>query len=233
MSCKSCCNETWANCSSCASLILLTPEDMKPLLLAHDHSDLDELLAEFFRMLAVGNVSESFEKLDLFWARLAMHIRAEHLHLFPTLLRALESPGRTKEASSQLRQDSGVPMTESRATALAQAGRSPSLQTAQDIIARLRDDHDFFMIELAAATKQLRQLRESTQRNSSSLVQKVREKLVQVSERLKMHNELEESDVYPWARLLLTSAECVELNEKMQKELSNIPVRFREQKSTR
>lgn len=51
---------------------LLTPEDMKPLLLAHDHSDLDELLVEFFRMLAVGNVSQSFEKLDLFWARLAM-----------------------------------------------------------------------------------------------------------------------------------------------------------------
>jgi hemerythrin-like domain-containing protein len=201
---------------------------MKPLLLAHDHSDLDELLAEFFRMLTLGNVSESFEKLDLFWARLAMHIRAEHLHLFPTLLRALESPGRAKEATSRLRKDCGVPIKESGAAALSQAGRTPSLQTAQDIIARLRDDHDFFMIELAAATKQLRQLRESTHRNSSSLVQRVRERIVQVSERLKMHNELEESDVYPWASLLLTPAECVELNEKMQKELSNIPARFRE-----
>ena len=203
------------------------------MLLTHDHSELDELLAEFFPSLAARSVEQSFETLDLFWARLAMHIRAEHLHLFPTLLHALESHGRTKEASSRLRQDSGVLMKESRGSALAQAGRSPSLQTAQNIIARLRDDHDFFMIELAEATKQLRQLRESTQRNTSSLVEKVREKIVQVSERLKMHNELEESDVYPWARLLLTAAECVELNEKMQKELNNIPVRFREQKSSR
>ncbi len=37
------------------------------------------------------NSTEIFEKLDIFWARLAMHIRAEHLHLFPVTLKALES----------------------------------------------------------------------------------------------------------------------------------------------
>jgi hemerythrin-like domain-containing protein len=196
------------------------------MLLAHDHSELDELLAGFFRALAAGNVAQSFDKLDLFWARLAVHIRAEHLHLFPTLLAALESLGQTKEAPSRLRQGSGVPMPESHGVALAQAGRGPSLETAQNTIARLRDDHDFFMSELAAAIKYLRQLRESTHHDKSSLVQNVREKIVAVSERLKVHNELEESDVYPLAKVLLTPAECVALNDKMQKELSNVPARF-------
>lgn len=177
------------------------------MLLAHDHSDLDELLAEFFRALAAGNVAQSFDKLDLFWARLAVHIRAEHLHLFPTLLHALESLGQTKEAPSG----------------------APSLEAAQNTILRLRQDHDFFMSELGSAIRYLRQLSENTRQDKSSIIQNVREKIVAVSERLKVHNELEESDVYPLAEMLLTSAECVVLNEKMQKELSNVPVRFSEQ----
>lgn len=154
-------------------------------------------------------VAQSVEKLDLFWARLAMHIRAEHLHLFPTLLHALESLGQTSE----------------------EAGRAPSLETAQNTVARLREDHDFFMSELAAAIKQLRQLPEGTDQDKSSLLQNVREKIVAVRERLKAHNELEESDVYPLAEVLLTSAECRALNEKMQKELGNLPVRFSVRKS--
>jgi len=178
------------------------------MLLAHNHSELDELLAEFFRALAAGNIAQSFAKLDLFWARLAMHIRAEHLHLFPTLLHVLESLGGTKEAAS----------------------RAPSLETAQNTIARLRDDHDFFMSEVAAAIKQLRQLCERTHQDKSSLVENVREKIVAVSERLKVHNEVEESDVYPLVKVLLTPADCMALNEKMQKELSNLPARFTEQK---
>jgi hypothetical protein len=47
-----------------------------------------------------------------------------------------------------------------------------------------------------------------------------------VAERLKAHNELEESDVYPLAEVLLTPADCVILNEKMRKELDNVPQRF-------
>jgi hemerythrin-like domain-containing protein len=176
----------------------------KPMLLAHDHSELDELLAEFFSVLAAGNIAQSFERLDLFWARLAMHIRAEHLHLFPTLLHAVESSGEAKEAAS----------------------RAPSLEIARDIIARLRKDHDFFMSELTAAIKQLRQLRENPHQDKPSLVQNVREKIVAVSERLKVHNELEESHVYPWANMLLTPAARVALNQKMQKELANLPARF-------
>ena len=177
------------------------------MLLAHDHSDLDELLAQFFRALGASDLAQSFDKLDLFWARLAMHIRAEHLHLFPTLLHALESLDQTKEAPRG----------------------APSLEAAQSTISRLRQDHDFFMSELASAIRCLRQLRENTHPDRSSLVQKVREKIVAVSERLKVHNELEESDVYPLAKVLLTAAGCAALNEKMQKELSNVPARFSEQ----
>jgi hemerythrin-like domain-containing protein len=179
------------------------------MLLAHDHSELDELLAELFGALAATDVAQTFEKLDLFWGRLAVHIRAEHLHLFPALLHALESVGQSKRA----------------------ADRAPSLETAQNTIARLREDHDFFMTELAAAIAQLRQLRQSTHQDKSSVVQNVREKILAVSERLKVHNELEESDVYPWVEVLLTPAECVALNEKMQKELNNLPARFSDQKS--
>ncbi|HEX6043999.1 MAG TPA: hypothetical protein VFZ22_05880, partial [Pyrinomonadaceae bacterium] len=59
--------------------------------------------------------------LDLFWARLAVHIRAEHLRLFPAVLSA------------------------------AQRSNSIPLDTVQSVIAQLRDDHDFFMHELGVA----------------------------------------------------------------------------------
>jgi hypothetical protein len=171
------------------------------MLLAHDHSELDELLGELFRALTAGDVPQTFEKLDLFWARLAIHIRAEHLHLFPALLHALESLGQTKQLPS----------------------RVPSLQTAQNTIARLHEDHEFFMTELAAAIQELRQ---TTHQDKSSLLQNVRKKVIAVSERLKVHNEFEESDVYQWMDVLLAPPERVALNQKMQKELDNLPQRF-------
>jgi hemerythrin-like domain-containing protein len=174
------------------------------MLLEHDHSELDELLADSFRNLAAADVPRSFEKLDLFWARLAIHIRAEHLHLFPTLLHSLRSHDQSKKAGS----------------------RRPSLETVEKTIARLREDHDFFMTELGVAVKQLRDIRPETHRDKPALIEKVRKKIAAVSERLKTHNELEESNVYPLAETLLTPAECVILNEKMRKELENVPQRF-------
>lgn len=170
------------------------------MLLKHDHSELDELLAAFFRNLAAADVAQSFENLDLFWARLAIHIRAEHLHLFPTLLHAL-SPGQSKEAGG------------------------PFFETAENTIARLREDHDFFMMELAAAIKQLREC-QNAEPHKLALIEDVRERIAIVAERLKAHNKLEESDVYPLAEGVLTPADCVILNEKMRKELENVPQRF-------
>ena len=68
-----------------------------PTLLAHDHSELDALLAAAFSALAAGPVERGFEAVDVFWARLAMHIRAEHLHLFPAVLGAVDAAAKVKE----------------------------------------------------------------------------------------------------------------------------------------
>ncbi len=179
-------------------------EETKATLLAHDHGELDDLLAGFFAALSAGQIEQSFAKLDRFWARLAMHIRAEHLHLFPTLLWALENAPQTKQANSR-----------------------PSLQKARSTISHLQEDHDYFMRELAATVKQVGKLRVAADKVRSADLAKVQEQALGVSRRLETHNELEESQVYQWADVLLEPAERVGLNEKMQKELGNLPRRFR------
>ena len=45
-------------------------------------------------------------------------------------------------------------------------------------------------------------------------------------DRLKAHNEVEESQVYHWAGALLDRSEQKALNEKLQLELNNVPARF-------
>lgn len=59
--------------------------------LTQDHFELDELLVKLTTALEEGNAAQIYERLDLFWARLAMHIRAEHLHLFPSILNACKN----------------------------------------------------------------------------------------------------------------------------------------------
>ena len=54
--------------------------------LADDHEALDELLKQLQAALDRDDVNAAYARLDLFWAKLAVHIRAEHLHLFPCLL---------------------------------------------------------------------------------------------------------------------------------------------------
>ena len=60
-------------------------------LLSDDHAEVDFLLDDAFDKLRNGASSQAFDALDLFWARLAVHIRAEHLHLFPAALKICES----------------------------------------------------------------------------------------------------------------------------------------------
>lgn len=53
--------------------------------LSDDHQAVDEVLKQLLTALANKDLKASYSKLDLLWARLAVHIRAEHLHLFPAV----------------------------------------------------------------------------------------------------------------------------------------------------
>ena len=55
------------------------------LRLSDDHYAVSEVLKELLTALNNKDVETSYSKLDLLWARLAVHIRAEHLHLFPAI----------------------------------------------------------------------------------------------------------------------------------------------------
>ena len=53
--------------------------------LSDDHHAVSEVLAPLLTALDNKNLETSYSRLDLLWARLAVHIRAEHLHLFPAV----------------------------------------------------------------------------------------------------------------------------------------------------
>jgi hemerythrin superfamily protein len=53
--------------------------------LSDDHHAVNEVLEQLLTALAHKDLQTSYSKLDLLWARLAVHIRAEHLHLFPAI----------------------------------------------------------------------------------------------------------------------------------------------------
>lgn len=171
-------------------------------LLAADHSELDELLAEFFAAFEIGSLKRIYKSLDLFWARLAMHIRAEHLHLFPLILDAFGSQEQTTESNL------------------------PSAETAKKLIGQLQNDHNFFMCEILAAIKKMRDLRESGKSDAAKQLKQVCETVTAVKDRLATHNRLEEAEVYRWANLLFLEPERFRLNEKMRNEIQNLPPRF-------
>lgn len=54
--------------------------------LSDDHRAVSEVLKQLLTALNNKDVDVSYARLDLLWARLAVHIRAEHLHLFPAVL---------------------------------------------------------------------------------------------------------------------------------------------------
>jgi iron-sulfur cluster repair protein YtfE (RIC family) len=71
--------------------------------LSRDHAEIDVLLEDALNKLRSEDFAEAFRALDLFWARLAMHIRAEHLHLFPAVMRI--SGSEAAEIVERLRHD--------------------------------------------------------------------------------------------------------------------------------
>lgn len=172
-------------------------------LLIHDHSGLDELLEQVFAALLQGDQQKAFESLDYFWARVAMHIRAEHLHLFPTLLNASKERAGTMEGKV-------VPTT-------------TDLESA---IAQLRDDHNFFMRELAEVVGIMRESIRKNDVEASLRGSGISDRLNSVKLRLMTHNSSEESHIYPLVNLLLTMDRELETRRRMKEELDNLPRRF-------
>jgi hemerythrin superfamily protein len=167
--------------------------------LANDHADLGKLLAEVYAALDAGDIGRSHERLDLFWARLAMHIRAEHLHLFPAILHALS-----------LRSDEDK---------LAQT-------ELQDAIKELHRDHDFFMRELVLAIASMRKVMNTKEQIDPQKVEQIRATLFAVEQRLAAHNRLEEDQIYGCAETLLSETEQAALARGINQELRNLPPRF-------
>jgi hemerythrin-like domain-containing protein len=168
--------------------------------LSDDHRSVAEVLNQLQTALKNRDAQTTHSKLDLLWARLAVHIRAEHLHLFPVVMRRLtESP----------------------------AAEGPDPTEAQTGVDTLRADHDFFMRQLARAIGVLREL---TPASASTTVADslsfVADTVQEIEKRLAIHNEIEESGIYRWASMILSKAEQIQLSARINEELEKRPPRF-------
>lgn len=171
-------------------------------LLGSDHAELDSLLLQTFEALEAGDVPSAYHKLDLFWARLAMHIRGEHLHLFPALLELSRNPGTANLSGENI---AGI----------------------QELVEELHNDHDFFMRQLLSAIKTMRAAQNRTADNIDGNLQECRELLRAVRDRLAAHNAIEEREAYPMAARFLISQDQKQLVEQLAKEITNLPPRHR------
>lgn len=168
--------------------------------LVDDHLELHQLLAQLRDALDHSDVQRTYAKLDLFWARLAVHIRAEHLHLFPSLVKLPHH---------------------------AETDSTPSLKEMQAVIKQLREDHDFFMHELSGAVLDVRALLNAVDNQIvQSELRQVRDTITEVEHRLESHDEIEEGQVYLWVSSLLNQKEQSELAVAINTELENRPARF-------
>jgi hemerythrin superfamily protein len=173
-------------------------------ILADDHAEVNELLRDLSAAFDGGSVRELFEKLDYLWARLAVHIRAEHLHLFPALL----------AAAAEKRDE--------------ERGGAPASSEVGATVERLREDHDFFMRELAAAVNSARELITRDGRQDGERLSEIEGSVAAVAARLAEHNGVEEERLYRWPEALLSEAELEALSALMRRELENLPPRFSE-----
>ena len=169
-------------------------------LLENDHESLGQLLSKLNSSLSTLDVVRSFELLDLFWARLAVHIRAEHLHLFPALAAASTTLNIGKNGL-------------------------PTAEEIRELISQLRADHDFFMKELADMIRLMRDMT-THQRVDQPVLEDLSRRLRTITRRLVMHNELEEAQAYKWVGLIFDAGTLVDLGRRIQHELENLPTRF-------
>jgi len=162
-------------------------------LLERDHAESHQLLGELVDALTGGDSELSFRLLDLFWARLAMHIRAEHLHLFPSITNALDEQ------------------------------QHPQVTQTTSAIGELREDHDFFMKQLAIAIKLMREDQNMPQVERLAEVRRI---VAAVSAKLERHNAVEENVIYGLPQELLTDSQRIALASEIFRELENVPPRF-------
>ena len=166
-------------------------------LMKHDHRELSTLLDDLRAALAEPTQTRGFELLDLFWARLAVHIRAENLCLFPALLRAV--------------------------TAGSNDGTRPTLDEVNSAVETLRNDHNFFMEQLSKAVNMLRETQSNPKDAKSTIVRNI---VAAVWERLREHDLLEEEYVYRWTDIVLSVNELEALSAALRYQLENMPPRF-------
>jgi hemerythrin superfamily protein len=167
--------------------------------LADDHSEIDSLIEDLLSVLDEGDKSKAFARLDLLWARLAVHIRAEHLCLFPSILHANFS---TRSGG-------------------------PPYHEARSAIDQLRLDHEFFMRELGTTVNCMRKQQDASDNELvSKQFREVRRSVVEIQTRLARHNEQEENHVYKWVNFLLDETERSALMARMRRQLENSPPRF-------
>ena len=170
--------------------------------LIDDHAAIERVLKQLKSALRDKDVETAHGKLDLFWARLAVHVRAEHLHLFPTVLSKVKN-------------------------AAVEDAYAPSPEEAQSVVAQLREDHNFFMHELALAVEIMRELLTLPQQFiAPEGLNNVERIVLEVEERLVKHNDLEETQIYRWATILLNSEEQAKLATQITTELQKRPSRF-------
>jgi hypothetical protein len=104
---------------------------------------------------------------------------------------------------------------------------APSLEEAQSVVEQLREDHDFFMHELALAVEIMRELLTlPRQFIAPAGLNNVERIVLEVEERLIKHNELEENQIYHWTTILLNPEEQAKLANQIASELLKHPPRF-------
>jgi hypothetical protein len=170
--------------------------------LVDDHSEVDIVIHDLLAALDESDQARSFEQLDLLWARLAVHIRAEHLHLFPSILGALDQPLNFPPADA------------------------PSSDHVREVLERLREDHDFFMVELAKAVNAARVWFLPGNEPTLDHFLEIKHRVLSVSSRLQDHNQMEEEQVYLWPEILMAPTECAGMSVRMKREINNLPPRF-------
>jgi iron-sulfur cluster repair protein YtfE (RIC family) len=106
-----------------------------------DHAELDQLLDSVIQLFG-SSVAVAYQQLDLFWARLAIHIRAEHLHLFPKIEELTKSSSEFGDLLADLRHDHDFFMNELARAIKQLRDRSDEAETydaVSDILQRVRD----------------------------------------------------------------------------------------------